>query len=245
LRRAQAAQLLHRPDAANLTAVPRSNRDRGEIGLFHQEPSLNATRADYTSLSAWLVAILQPFRGALAFLFNDHFPYGPFFAFTPVFTLALEVRYFIIFPVFEKMKSWMIVGVCVLSTIFVISALRGSNADFIETASYRALFGVLPLFLVGYLLYRDVQTKPTWWARAEILGLLIGLSLFAAIKVIKPVSTQWAGGSGLHMRAVAFAVGPQAQAYQVRSSRRLSRPWHLPSASARDPADACQGEQFR
>ena len=118
-------------------------------------------------------------------------------------TLALEVRYFIVFPAFEKVKDWLLIVLCFLCAAFVIKSLPSGNGDLIETRSYRDLFGVLPLFLIGYMLYRNIGQPRPFWARGEVLGVVIGVALFASIKLFQPVRTQWVGEL-----ALAFLVTP-------------------------------------
>src|SRR3546814_72491 len=142
-------------------------------------------------------------HSAFAFLLNDDFSDGRLAVVVPIFSLALEVRYFLVFPIFEKARDWGVVAACLVCSAHVAGTLWIGAADQIETASYRALVGVLPLFLVGYLMYRGVGCDKPIWARGGWLGALIGLGLFVAILALEPATTHWVGEM-----AFAFIVTP-------------------------------------
>jgi peptidoglycan/LPS O-acetylase OafA/YrhL len=187
------------------------------IGLFHHEPKLGPTKADYHEFWNWYLGLLQPFNGIISFFLNDSFPSGPFFGFTPVATLALEVRYFVIYPLVERLRDWMLIVVCLVSTVFVVQSFSFGNSEVIVTRTYRDLFGVLPLFVIGYMVYRNVtQTTTPWWARGQLWGPIIGIAIFASIKIFQPVATQWAGEL-----AVAYILTPSllVLALKVRTGR--------------------------
>lgn len=169
----------------------------GLIGIFHYEPGLRASAGDYREWQVWLKAALQPFNGLVSFFFGGDFPYGPFFAFTPVASLALEVNYFAIYPVFRRLRYWMVVLAAAASVTLVISSLLAGNANDIENYSYRFLIGVLPTFLTGYLVYRSLSEPTALWLRGWFVALALGLALVIAIKCLNPVSTKWVGEMAL------------------------------------------------
>jgi peptidoglycan/LPS O-acetylase OafA/YrhL len=169
----------------------------GLIGIFYYEPALGASAGDYREWEAWLKAALQPFNGPVSFLFGGDFPYGPFFAFTPVASLALEVSYFAIYPVFRCLRYWMVVLAAAASVTLVIGSLGSGNANDIENYSYRFLIGVLPTFLTGYLVYRNLSEPTSLWLRGWFVAMALGLALVIAIKYLNPVSTKWVGEMAL------------------------------------------------
>jgi peptidoglycan/LPS O-acetylase OafA/YrhL len=169
----------------------------GLVGIFHYEPSLKASPSDYLDPQVWLMALLQPLNGLVAFLFQGDFPYGPFFAFTPVASLALEVKYFAVFPAVRHIRYELVALLALACTLLLASSLKSGNPDMIESFSYRYLIGVLPTFLVGFLIYRNIGEATPKWMRGEYLSLGLGILLLAAIKVVSPVSTRWVGEMAL------------------------------------------------
>jgi peptidoglycan/LPS O-acetylase OafA/YrhL len=165
----------------------------GIVGFVWYEPSLRAQPSDYRDLQTWVFAFLQPLNGLLGFMHGGDFPYGAFFAFTPVASLALEVKYFTIFPVIRRLREWVIVLIVFASTILVYQALRSGNADLLESFTYRFLVGVLPVFIVGFMLYRNLNVVRPWWARWQYLSMALGVLLFViAARSGAPV-VRWLG----------------------------------------------------
>jgi peptidoglycan/LPS O-acetylase OafA/YrhL len=169
----------------------------GLIGIFHYEPGLRASPGDYREWQVWMKGALQPFNGLVSFFFGGDFPYGPFFAFTPVASLALEVNYFAIYPVFRRLRYLIVVLAAAASVTLLISLLAAGNANDIENYSYRFLIGVLPTFLTGYLVYRNLSEPTALRLRGWFVSLVLGLALVIAIKYLNPVSTKWVGEMGL------------------------------------------------
>lgn len=169
----------------------------GLIGLVYHEPSLRASPDDYRDPYVWFMAVLQPFNGLVSFLLQGDFPYGPFFAFTPVASLALEVKYFAIYPAIRHYSYSLIALILLACFVLLARSMVSGDADVIEDYSYRFLVGVLPTFLVGFLIYRNQHEPAPFWLRGEILSLVFGISLWFSIHLLNPVSTRWVGEMGL------------------------------------------------
>src|SRR3546814_16140552 len=52
-------------------------------------------------------------------LFRSDFSYGRLAVVVPIFSLALEVRYFLVFPIFEKARDWGVVAACLVCSAHV------------------------------------------------------------------------------------------------------------------------------
>lgn len=163
------------------------------ISLIRHEPSLGASYADSREFETWFRAALQPLNGILAYFFRGDFPYGYFFAFTPVASLALEVQYFALFPLLARMRSKWVVLLIVVITGLLINALFTRSPDVIENYTYRYLIGVLPTFLLGFLYYqhRHGPSPLPWWCRFECLGTVVGLTLLLSAALIRPPAAHW------------------------------------------------------
>ncbi len=169
----------------------------GLIGIFHYEPSLRASAGDYRTLMSWWKGFLQPFNGLISFFFAGDFPYGPFFAFTPVASLALEVNYFFIYPALRRCGYRTIVLIVAISTIILVESIHNGNAGEIERYSYRFLIGVLPTFLSGYLIYRNLSEPAPIWLRGWLVSGIVGVLLLASIYHFNAASTKWVGEMAL------------------------------------------------
>src|SRR3546814_8198926 len=131
---------------------------------------------------------------SFAFQLNDNFSYVRLAVVVPFFSRSLEVRYFLVFPIFDKARHWGVVAACLVCSSHVAGTLWIGAADQIETASYRALVGVLPLFLVGYLMYRGVGCDKPIWASGGWQGALLGVGIFGAILALEAATTSWESG---------------------------------------------------
>lgn len=165
----------------------------GGLGMFWYEPALHAQPSDYRDVQTWVFAFLQPLNGLLGFMHAGDFPYGAFFAFTPVASLALEVKYFTVFPLLQRMKEWVIILIMLTATLLVYRALRSGNADLLESFTYRFLVGVLPVFIVGLMLYRGLQVIRPWWARWQYMSIAVGVVLFVIAARSNAPVVRWLG----------------------------------------------------
>lgn len=188
--------------------------------FVHHEPGLGATPADYREPRHWLLGFLQPLNAVLAFLNHGDYPYGPFFGFTPVATLALEVQYFLIAPLFFRMRPWSIALLIVAITIHTAYIATTGNARDLENQTYRDLGGVLPVFLLGFLFYRHLQAPVSWWQRFEWLGLATGGIFLGVLLFARPSSTQWLGELALALITCPWML-------KLAMKRRSSRLDHL------------------
>jgi len=169
------------------------------LNLVWYEPTLKASPSDYKTPLYWFWGFIQPLNGIIAFFYRGDFPYGPFFAFTPVASLALEVQYFSIFPFIARARAIWIVVMMIIASALIINATSEANPDLLENYTYRYLIGVLPLFLLGFLFYKHIQSPSPKWIRFEIFGPLLGVVFFGALLFYKPSSTVWLGEMALAM----------------------------------------------
>lgn len=174
------------------------------INLISFEPALGATLGDYRTLSSYVYAALQPLNGLLCYLFGGDFPFGPFFHFTPVASLALEVQFMLILPWIALLSNRFLLSIIGLATMLTARALTSGDSALLENYTYRYIIGLLPLFLIGLMLYRQIHQKVPAWARCELLGLLLGLAYFTALATGTYRSTSMLGEFALALITCPF-----------------------------------------
>jgi peptidoglycan/LPS O-acetylase OafA/YrhL len=174
------------------------------INLVWYEPSLKAGYEDYRQPYYWVLGLLQPLNGAIGFFMKGDFPYGPFFAFTPVASLALEVKYFTVFPFFAKIhRKWIVIAI-ILSSALIIFAALSRNPDLLEDFTYRNLVGVLPLFLLGFLFLQNLQSTSHVIFRFDVLAVLLGVVFLLVLHKSNLMTSRWLGEMAVAMIVCPF-----------------------------------------
>ena len=172
------------------------------IGHWHHEPTLGATPEQYRDHSAWLKAIIMPLN-KIAGMFGVDLPYGPFFAVTPVASLAVEMQFFFVFPVFAMVRTRWILAAILASTLWLVHIALGQPGQ-IEAYTYRNLSGLLPLFLSGYLLYRhrrDGLASVVIW-----IGPAIAAVLATSVILVSAANPRWLGEMSVALATCPFVL---------------------------------------
>lgn len=163
------------------------------INLVAYQPALGVTPGAYRKFSSYVYALLQPLNGLIAYFYKGDFPFGPFFPSLPVVvSLALEVQFMFILPLFVYLSTRHLLYVIALSSILTIKALIYGGPE-LENYTYRYVIGLLPLFLCGLLLYRQVQNSAPQRVKLEYVGVILGLVYLALLVAIRPESTEMLG----------------------------------------------------
>lgn len=163
------------------------------IGLVYVEPKLGPSAADYWSPAAWVQALMMPLNKIIGMVIDV--PYGPYATVSPVPSLAVEMQFFFVFPLFAMLRTRAILVIMAAAMAGVVG-VAFLNPDLLEDYTYRNLSGLLPIFLTGYLLYRHRALgrfgDPIFW-----VGPAIGAVYFAALLTAKPEHPQWLGENAL------------------------------------------------
>lgn len=166
------------------------------LNIVMYEPLFGIKFSEYKKFSNFVLGILQPLNGIITFLFND-FSMGPYFIFTPVYTLALEVKYFTIFPFFAESKKKYVVFVIAIGIGLVLNSSFKSNPDIMESYTYRYLIGTLPLFLIGYLSFYFKECSIPKAKYYKTIVFFIGTTLLGRLILKETAGTSWLGEMGL------------------------------------------------
>ncbi len=182
------------------------------VNRFHYEPSLGIDPERAGRLKELFRSFLQPLNGLVGFLLGGDFAFGAYSRVTPAPSLALEVKYFIMFPFLEKLKSSHLKIISALVVAYTIYCIHRRWEDEVENYTYRFLLGTFPLFLTGFLIYRQKKgLEPSQLFKAEYIAAGIGVLYYLIMFAKNLVHAPWVGET-----ALALLLCPAALIYFLR-----------------------------
>ena len=148
-------------------------------------------------------AFLQPLSNVVAYFTGGDFAMGRWFVISPVASLALEVQFFIIFPLLRSISINYIISIIFVGLVWVLYA-ASIGGDILESATYRHVIGILPLFLTGFIFYLEkIKQQQSKYLNFDYICIVFGVSYLLAIYIFRPSPIAW-----LEEMALAFLTCP-------------------------------------
>ncbi len=180
--------------------------------LIIYQPSLGIAPEYAKSFKHLLLSFLQPLNGVVGFLLAGDFPFGAYARVTPAPSLALEVKYFFIFPFLMMLRSPHLKAIMVAAVVCTIYCIYRQYTDLAESFTYRYLFGTLPLFLTGFMIYRQKKgLEISRFFKVEYFAAGIAFTYCCVMLLLRIDHTPWVGET-----ALALLLCPAALIYLLK-----------------------------
>lgn len=163
------------------------------LNLIWFEPSFGLRYSDFLTFKNWYQGFMQPLNGVFSFFLRPDFPGGAFSDFTPYPSLALEVKFFVVFPLFVRLSTKYVWASIVIGLMLVLDAAFQSNPNVLESVTYRYLMSTLPLFLFGYILFLNNKQKIKVPLDLRLISGAIGIFLLLVLVFKSSPGTNWLG----------------------------------------------------
>ena len=175
-------------------------------------PSLRILPEHAVSLKHLFLSFLQPINGVVGFLLAGDFSFGAYSHVTPAPSLALEVKYFFIFPFLALLRSSYLKTIMGAAVVCTVYCLHRQHIDLVESFTYRYLFGTLPLFLTGFIIYRQNKGEETSQKfKVEYIAAGIGILYCSLLLAMNLERVPW-----LMENALALLLCPAALKYLLK-----------------------------